>query len=129
MADRGYEAWYERVRDSQGLDEGDLDNMEAEQVLKEFQDYEPSQKQINEIRDRQAKQDVDVLNENNPIKTDARTSISDDAARRPRGSDDTIISIKGDKPDIAADRVESSYEVNGTKFVRVDGKIYGAVNE
>lgn len=128
MADRGYEAWYERVRESDDIAADDITGTPAEQVLKEFQDYEPSQKQVSEIAERQKVEDIDDANQRNTVSTDKQASLDDDTAYRPSDTEDTFVSVRN-KPDIAADRIEGSYTYNGTKYVRVDGKIYGAVDE
>lgn len=123
-----YEGWYERIRESEAVSTDELTSMSAEQVLKEFGakgDITSAQRKA--IRQQQVTEDVDTVNEENTVETSRAVDIEEDSAYRPDKFDETMVSTS--KGDISSERIEGSYELNGKTYIRVDGKVYGTLEE
>jgi hypothetical protein len=124
-----YDEWYEAIRESDDVSFEDLTNVSAEELGRATEETGFSPEQQEAIAEQQKSEDLEDAASRNTVTTSRQSSIDEQEAYRPSDAEDTIVNIKGDKPDISADRIEGSYTYNGTKFVRVDGKVYGAVKD
>lgn len=122
-----YSEWYEDVRESKGLTEEQIRQMSPRELARMSQGQFSNQ-QAKALAQVQEDEDVTLINENNPVEGPNQASLDDDSAYRPTDASETIVRVRN-KPNITADQVDSIHTANGTKFVRVDGKIYGAIDE
>ena len=124
---QGYAEWYESVRESEGLTEEEIRQLSPRELAQMSQGSFSNQ-QAKALANVQEDVDIDLVNERNPVEGPNQASLDDDSAYRPTDASDTIVKIKN-KANITADQVDSIHTAKGTKFARVDGKIYGAINE
>lgn len=115
--------FYEAVRQSDVFNPSKA----SEEMLEDFlQDRNPSNKQKELVADRLAEEErVNWNVDDNVVSTDNRADIPEDNVRRDSSDHGTYVETS--KGEVRLDNVSGTFENQGTKFVMVDGKIYGAL--
>lgn len=123
-----YQSWYEAIRRSDKVGVEDLTELTAEEALREFDAKgDISEEQREAIREQMTEEDIEAANEENQVSTSRQSDLSEDSAFRPSGDNETVVETS--KGAISTDRIDGTYEYQGNKYVRVDGKVYGKVVE